>query len=151
MVAARACSEALSTSPPSMQAYTRTKALEDRVAELSWWGHAARERLAAADKEASALRRKLAEMTQLTDKLTKGACMKLFCLSCTPNTCVGMHCKAYASGCSRHGQSCRVMSGMIELGQKACPSSRTLVCCMQCLACLRSMQAVGCSTSPVRH
>lgn len=52
--------------------YTAVKRLEDTIAELSYWKHAAAEKLASADKENAGLRKRCQELAKLTDRLASG-------------------------------------------------------------------------------
>ncbi|EFJ50664.1 basal body protein [Volvox carteri f. nagariensis] len=53
--------------------YQACKRLEDTIAELSYWKHCATEKLQAAERENSGLRKRCADLIKLTDKLATGA------------------------------------------------------------------------------
>ena len=52
--------------------YQVVKKLEDKVAELSYWKQTATEKLLAAERENSSLRKKMDGLIKLNDKLTSG-------------------------------------------------------------------------------
>ena len=52
--------------------YQQTKKLEDKIAELTYWKQSASEKLVAAERESSSLRRKMEALVKLTDKLSSG-------------------------------------------------------------------------------
>lgn len=52
--------------------YQQVKKLEDKIAELSYWKHTATEKLLAAERENSGLRKKIDGLVKLNDKLTSG-------------------------------------------------------------------------------
>ena len=68
--------------------YQQVKKLEDRIAELSYWKQSASEKLMAADRENSGLRRKIDGLVKLNDKLTSGRSpLTTHCNRITPREC----------------------------------------------------------------
>lgn len=52
--------------------YQECKRLQDAIAELSYWKHQAAEKMQAAERESSGLRKRCDELVKLTDRLTTG-------------------------------------------------------------------------------
>lgn len=61
--------------------YQECKRLEDTIAELSYWKQLAGEKLLAAERENSGLRKRCDDLTKLTDKLATGALKLLYHIS----------------------------------------------------------------------
>ncbi|GIL57051.1 hypothetical protein Vafri_12185 [Volvox africanus] len=57
--------------------YQTCKRLEDTIAELSYWKHHASEKLQAAERESSGLRKRCEDLVKLTDRLATGAATPL--------------------------------------------------------------------------
>lgn len=92
--------------------YQQIKKLEDRIAELSYWKQSASEKLMAADKEASGLRRKIDGLVKLNDKLTSGGSPK----SCFTDAMHSYQMKYHYHGLRRiHGPSSHSTKDIITL------------------------------------